>query len=110
MALEIKRLAAKNRSLCLMQSVLFTLFYFVLSFSIKAQEIDVLHYSYQLELKDENDQINGHAEVKFRLLQPASTISFDLVQLQENGKGIKVSGVLGEHVQQYRQGDNKLYI
>jgi aminopeptidase N len=64
------------------------------TFSLSAQSnIDVLHYKFELGLNDQNDTIYGCAEIKFRFLQPISSITFDLASTNVQGKGMKVDRV-----------------
>ena len=66
---------------------------FVLSFCFfksKAQDIDVLHYSFEIFLNDENDSIAGIAEIRVLRQKPFSKIVFDLKSVDQSGKGMQV--------------------
>ena len=71
-----------------MQKALLLWFLFATLFA-KAQNIDVLHYSYELELNDKNDSIYGKATILFKRKNPGA-VYFDLTNVGRNGKGIKV--------------------
>jgi aminopeptidase N len=58
-----------------------------------SQNIDVLHYRYQLELNDKNDSIKGNAFIKFLVTGSASEFSFDLATVNSYNKGMKVTHV-----------------
>ncbi len=52
--------------------------------------IDVLHYSFAVDLNDLNNEINGNAAISILFLQSTSTISFDLICKNDKGKGMRV--------------------
>src|SRR5205085_3622162 len=94
-----------------MRKFFITAFIIFLICNVYAQSsIDVLHYKFQLEVKDETDVISGQAEIQLKVLHPVREISFDLIQLGSNGKGMTVSAVTGDQVQQYRQENNKVIV
>jgi aminopeptidase N len=55
--------------------------------------LDVLHYQYSLWLHDDNDSIQGIAEIDFKALKADRTISLDLTSLDTAGRGMHVSRV-----------------
>jgi len=63
---------------------------------VKAQDIDVLHYSFSLNLGDDNDRIIGIANITFVTNTDAKTASFDLQNSDGSGKGMQVSVVNDE--------------
>jgi aminopeptidase N len=64
------------------------------SFSSSAQNnIDVLHYKFELNLNDKNDTIYGVAEIKIRFLQPSSSFFIDLTSQNDQGRGMKVDNI-----------------
>lgn len=67
--------------------------FWALSFASYAQDIDALHYGYLLSLGDENDTIIGVAFITFQRKAGVSSASFELTEVGENGKGMKVSNV-----------------
>ncbi len=60
--------------------------------------IDVLHYKFNIGFNDVNDTIYGVAEIKVKFLQPASEVSFDLTRTKDNGKGMKVGKLQGSNI------------
>lgn len=72
-------------------------FFFVcfLSFDSFSQDIDVLHYHYQLELSDENDTLRGIAEISFIQRSDKKTADFDLANLNNEGKGMTAQVTIG---------------
>lgn len=70
------------------------MFFLVSSFFLFAQPgMDVLHYKFEIELSDHSDTIKGKAEIKILLTQWNKSISFDLVNLNNKGKGMTVTKV-----------------
>lgn len=61
--------------------------------------IDVLHYSYFINVSDSNDYIKGQAEISFAALDTTSFISIDLAGLDKDNKGMVVESV-EQHVSQ----------
>jgi len=53
--------------------------FILLSCSVHAQNIDVQHYKYEIELSDQSDAINGKAFITVKFLNDASVVPFDLV-------------------------------
>jgi aminopeptidase N len=51
---------------------------------------DVLHYDFSLRINDDNDTLVGKASITLRMLKPVTEISFDLVGLHSDGKGMVV--------------------
>lgn len=74
-----------------------------------AQDIDVQHYRYGIELSDESDRIRGEAVVDLQFVRPAGQFSLDLVG-QRGGKGMQVSAVEGEGVSRFEQKGNKVIV
>ncbi len=62
------------------------------SFNAKAQNIDVQHYKYEIELSDNSDAINGKAFITVKFLTETSTVNFDLTS-GEDEKGMYVFDV-----------------
>jgi len=78
-----------------MQRQLFTFFFVFLFSSAKAQNnIDVLHYKYQIEITDNNDTIYGSAAIQFLVKEPVLFVNFDLADTRVNRKGMLVSSVI----------------
>ncbi|HEX8316166.1 MAG TPA: M1 family metallopeptidase [Flavisolibacter sp.] len=72
-----------------MRLILLAFFIISSSFS-QAQEIDVLHYKFALELNDKDDSINGLAAVTFVKKVSDQKLSLDLVSVNKQGKGMYV--------------------
>ena len=70
-------------------------FFFCCSITVVgfSQEINVLHYRYNLELNDRNDTLLGMAVVRFVLLSDHPTASLDLAGVNSHGKGMIVTSV-----------------
>jgi len=54
--------------------------------------IDVLHYSFQVNLSDSSDLISGKAGIQLRFTKATDLLSFDLASVKD-GKGMTVSSV-----------------
>ena len=77
----------------------------------RLNQLDILHYQFQLELFDNTDQIQGAAHLTLRFHQPTSTFALDLVSPQGAGKGMTVEKVLwGEKSLTFSQVDDQLHI
>jgi aminopeptidase N len=59
----------------------------------RAGEIDVDRYSFQIDLNDSTDIIQGKALIEIHFLASVSKFYLDLVQQLENGKGMTVSSI-----------------
>jgi aminopeptidase N len=55
--------------------------------------IDVLHYNFQLQLSDISDTIKGKAVINLQILKKATAFSFDLANINAEGKGMQVLNV-----------------
>jgi aminopeptidase N len=72
-----------------MRIFLFTLL-ILLSFISNAQRnIDVLHYTYSIELNDHNDTIHGKADIIFTARKGTSKVEFDLTGVIKKGMIVK---------------------
>ncbi|HEY3406001.1 MAG TPA: M1 family metallopeptidase [Ohtaekwangia sp.] len=58
-----------------------------------ADNIDVKHYSFQLELNDSTDRISGTATIQIVLRSTLQTFSLDLANRNDKGAGMVVSDV-----------------
>ncbi len=89
---------------------LFSFFLLVFPAVIFAQQIDVQHYKFEVELSDAADAINAKATTTVKFLADASQLQFDLIGLEEE-KGMKVFMVKeGNAVLQSFQDLDKLVI
>lgn len=79
-----------------------------------AQDIDVLHYQYLLEVNDKNDTLVGIATIKFLQKSNSHTASFDLTSINKDGKGMLVlsvnSGLEESIAHQFSHQNDKLTI
>jgi Aminopeptidase N len=91
------------KSVCLIGFV----FFFLNCFS--QSDIDVLHYSYQIELTDLSDTIHGTATILLNILKPVDRIVFDLTSASK-GKGMTVSTIEGEDLNGFIHANNQLII
>lgn len=71
-----------------MKRMITFLFLLYASLITKAQDIDVLHYKFVLNLNDNNDSINGLAEITFIKKTSEPTLRLDLVSVNKKGKGM----------------------
>jgi aminopeptidase N len=82
-----------------------------ISFAGLGQEINVLHYRYNLELNDTNDSLSGMAVVNFVLLTDSHSASFDLAGIDQKRKGMNVTSVsLGTYNLQFTHHNDKITI
>lgn len=65
----------------------FSIFVFV---AIGQSKIDVLHYKFEIELNDKNDQVSGKTYIQFVSLHSSSTFTIDLATVGDNKKGMTV--------------------
>src|SRR5436190_16091490 len=81
-----------------MRIIFLLIFIFCFRFLAFTQNnIDVLHYKFNVGLNDMNDTIYAVAEIKVKFLQPASEVSFDLTKTKDNGKGMKIGKLQGSN-------------
>jgi len=81
-----------------MRITFLSLFIFCFQSGFGQNNIDVLHYKFNIGLNDLNDTIYGVAEIKVKFLQPASEVSFDLTKIKDDGKGMKVGKLGGNNI------------
>lgn len=55
--------------------------------------IDVLHYKYEIELNDTSDSISGIATVYFKATAPTEYLELDLKEVNNKGKGMKITAL-----------------
>lgn len=56
--------------------------------------IDILHYKFEITLNDKNDSVYGYATIKLKFLQADTSFSLDLNMQNKQGKGMKTDMVL----------------
>ena len=72
-----------------MLKVLFSTSLILLFIDASAQNnIDVLHYKYEIELSDLSDTIKGKATIQVKFNQAAEKFSLDLAAIDKKGKGM----------------------
>ena len=73
-----------------MKKILFSFLLFSGSFRATAQtnDIDVLHYKFELELNDQSDTIKGKATIFLRFLHRSESILLDFAAQPTKGKGM----------------------
>ncbi|MBL0305615.1 MAG: hypothetical protein IPQ25_06155 [Chitinophagaceae bacterium] len=77
-----------------MKKGLLLLLSFYFSVAVIAQRnIDVLHYTFRIELNDLDDTLYGEAAIQFVYTQNAATIEIDLENINTAMKGMKVMAV-----------------
>src|SRR6187399_3664575 len=82
-----------------MRIVALLVFIFCCQFLAFSQNnIDVLHYKFNIGLNDVNDSIYGVAEIKVKFLQSVNEVSFDFTKMKDNGKGMKVGKLQGSNI------------
>lgn len=93
-----------------MKKILIIFLAFLVFFRALSQNIDVLHYTFRIELNDNNDTIKGQAEIKLRFLAPVSEIALDFTGVQPDGKGMKTGKVEGPGVRGHLTQGEKIRI
>ncbi|HTH83566.1 MAG TPA: M1 family metallopeptidase [Mucilaginibacter sp.] len=71
-----------------------TFFYLSAKAQILGATIDVQHYTFALQLNDEDNIIKGKADITIKALKNSSSFNIDLVKKNAAGKGMLVSRVL----------------
>ncbi len=98
-----------------MKKLLPALLFLFYAHSVTAQKpgaaIDVLHYEFGITLSDQNDVIVGDARIRFKMLQAVSRVSFDLLKINAQEKGMKVLSVMqGEQSLNFQQDSTHVII
>ncbi|HEY4150264.1 MAG TPA: M1 family metallopeptidase [Chitinophagaceae bacterium] len=60
----------------------------------RKEQLDVLHYNFNITLSDDNDTIAGIATLTIKFLQPTTGFDLDLVKQKEDGKGMTVTSII----------------
>ena len=77
-----------------MKKISGALFFTLLCINASAQgDLDVLHYTFKIELNDYNDSIYGEASIKFIPAKGSQIVDFDLSTITGKGRGMKVQSV-----------------
>ena len=85
-------------------------FVFSIVFGFSQNNIDVLHYKFNIGLNDVNDTIHGVAEIKVKFINPSSMVDFDLTKAKANSKGMTVMNIEGYEYTSRIHENNKLHI
>jgi aminopeptidase N len=78
---------------------------------IRNKRADVLHYEFNLALNDSTDRIAGRTLIQVKFVKEADSISFDLMGINSDGKGMSVTNVsIGKDHARWTQGKESLNI
>jgi aminopeptidase N len=73
--------------------------------------IDAQHYSFFISLSDNNDTVKGRAVLSVTFTEKVNTVSFDLTNVNDTGRGMIVSEVKDEnHLLLFTHKNNKLIL
>ncbi|HEY9116554.1 MAG TPA: M1 family aminopeptidase [Roseivirga sp.] len=76
----------------------------------RLEAIDIQHYKFEIQLNDENNIINGIANVTVKFLKDQSGFDLDLVS-REDGKGMKVNIIMTDNERvKFNQSENLIHI
>lgn len=77
----------------------------------RQEAIDVLHYSFRIELNDTTDIVAGRAQVEIKFLKPVSSFFLDLAGRDAGGMGMTVHSVkLGETALSFTHTEDRLIL
>src|SRR5436305_14801582 len=80
------------------------------SISYSQLPVDILHYTFKIDLNDSTDIIYGETTIDLKLNKPSDHLSIDFVNKNTNGKGMVVAEVKSEAVQGFTQTNNTVEI
>ena len=83
------------------------LFVSVTTISFAQSKIDIQHYRFYITLNDENDIIQGKAEITVKFLGPGNSFELDLNQRRGNAKGMQVVSATGKNMASYDISPNR---
>ena len=83
------------------------IFFFI---GVKAQDYDVQHYRYEIELTDRSDTIYGKAFITVKFVNERANISLDLGLQNKEGKGMQVGKIVGPNVKAIDRKDDRVTI
>jgi len=81
------------RKISLYSAVILITFFFSAQAQVPGSSIDVQHYTFALQLNDENNNIKGDATIDIKFLKDVSTFQLNLVRKNSKGYGMLVSSV-----------------
>ena len=61
--------------------------------TLKIQNIDILNYTFELHLSDDNDIIKGNANINLHISPNEENIRLDLISINKEGRGMEVQSV-----------------
>ncbi|HUR64836.1 MAG TPA: M1 family metallopeptidase [Chitinophagaceae bacterium] len=76
-----------------MKKQLLLLFFIAAVYGATAQDMDVLHYQYSIELNDKTDVIYGKAAITVSFPTKQNLLQFDLTDLDAKGKGMILDSI-----------------
>lgn len=84
----------------------------IAQFSASLNRIDALHYTFEIEVNDKNNQIKGNSSLLFKVKQHGlDTLILDLISKDEMGTGMEVKEVkLNENIVSFKQQSEHLGI
>jgi len=78
---------------------------------LRNYKADVLHYDFALAINDTTDRIEGTTLIKVKFNNETDSISFDLMSVNSDGKGMGVTSVsLGNGDVKWKQGKERLTV
>lgn len=86
--------------------------FFILETGYGQTEIDVLHYKFNIEVNDNDDTIQGLAEITFKVIQKSSSFSLDLALQRARGKGMIIDNISfnGFPIKNFSQSHDKIVV
>ncbi|HET6767995.1 MAG TPA: M1 family metallopeptidase [Chitinophagaceae bacterium] len=82
-----------------MRIIFLSVLVFCLQLLSRAQNnIDVLHYRYEIRLNDNNDTVYGLAKIKVKFLQSSGELNLDLTKAKNDGKGMSIGKIQGDNI------------
>lgn len=87
------------------------MFVFCLRFlSFTQNNIDVLHYRYEIRLNDNNDTVYGIARIKLKFLRSSNEVVLDLTRAKNDGKGMNIEIMQGNNIREHIHKEETLRI
>jgi len=81
------------RKISLYSALILIAFFFSAKAQVPGSPIDVQHYTFAIQLNDENNNIKGEATIDVKFLKNASTFQINLVKKNSKGRGMTVSSI-----------------
>ncbi|HET9435191.1 MAG TPA: hypothetical protein VFO37_15605, partial [Chitinophagaceae bacterium] len=94
-----------------MRIIFLSVFVFCLQFlSFTQNNIDVLHYRYEIRLNDNNDTVYGIARIKLKFLRSSNEVVLDLTRAKNDGKGMNIEIMQGNNIREHIHKEETLRI